>query len=134
MTLVVTVVLAGFASLIVTLMRGLPSSSLTSPVTKIENFNEQMASHVDNNPGTYWQEVEIFKDGKPSQIAGKILNLFCSMFSVKAKTVDLKRQELKTKEIDQDSFDALVQGEEDKRAQWEKNLQEIKPKIDAILD
>ena len=40
------------------------------------------------------------------------------MFSVKAKTVDLKRQELKTKEIDQDSFDALVQGEESKRTQW----------------
>jgi hypothetical protein len=106
---------------------------LKDNMTKSDDFSKQMASYMDSNPGTYWQ-VEIVKNGKPSQVTGKVLNLFCIMFSVKEKTADLKRQELKSKEIDQDSFDALVQGEEDKRAQWEKNLQEIKPKIDAILD
>ena len=101
-------------------------------MTKSDDFSKQMASHMDSNPGIYWQ-VEIVKNGKPSQVAGKVLNLSCIMFSVKEKTADLKRQELKSNEINQDSFDARVQREEDKRAQWEKSLQEIKPKIDAIL-
>ena len=40
---------------------------------------------------------------------------------------------LKTKEIDHDSFDALVEAEEGKRAQRKKGLEQIKSKIDAIF-
>ena len=51
-----------------------------------------------------WSKQEV-ENGKPSQITGKVLNLFCSMFSVnKAKQSKNGRQEHKTKAIDQDSM------------------------------